>query len=144
MQLVVIVYKRYSLCLAAPLLRIVSLFVLKVMRHFIQQWFGSVDLDVVSIWCHFRSVDVRWGKIYIPVYLQYRNMEIYTKADVPRLYESLLEKLNSSGNHGGDTFRIACRLFGEQSEHFLPQFISDTQRYYNAEIKMVTFVLRLT
>ncbi|XP_028260291.1 leukocyte elastase inhibitor isoform X2 [Parambassis ranga] len=52
------------------------------------------------------------------------------------------QALNSDINSPSASYilKLANRLYGEQSSHFLPSFLDATQKYYQADLKAVDFI----
>uniref|UniRef100_A0AAZ1XZK9 Serpin domain-containing protein n=1 Tax=Oreochromis aureus TaxID=47969 RepID=A0AAZ1XZK9_OREAU len=78
---------------------------------------------------------------------------VKTLKDVSRLTEALsfssgegvhadFQKLNADINSPSASYilKLANRLYGENTAHFLPDFLEATQKYYQADLKAVDFI----
>lgn len=69
-----------------------------------------------------------------------KNGEVYTKDDVPRFYQMIINSMKNSSKIGGYMFTIASRLFAEQTQTFSEDFVEDTEEYFGARLEKLDFV----
>ncbi|KAG7268732.1 hypothetical protein CRUP_034566 [Coryphaenoides rupestris] len=62
----------------------------------------------------------------------------FSSADVHSEFQTLNSDINSPS--AAYLLKLANRLYGEKTSHFLPKFLKATQTFYSAELKAVDFI----